>query len=103
MNTKTRIALAIGSAIVAGSALAAPSPFTLNVLDSGYQLAEAGAKQKDGKCGEAKCGANKKAKDASCGANKAKEASCGAEKKMKEASCGGNKKLEATCGANKKS
>jgi uncharacterized low-complexity protein len=38
--------------------------------------------KKEGKCGEGKCGANKK---------KAKEGSCGADKAKKEGSCGANK------------
>jgi uncharacterized low-complexity protein len=101
MNTKTRIALAIGSTLVAGAALAASNPFALTALDSGYQLAQADVKQKDGKCGEAKCGANK-AKTSQT--DKTKEASCGADKKAKEGSCGADKKMqEASCGANKKS
>jgi uncharacterized low-complexity protein len=100
MNKHTRIAFAIGSTLAAGAALAASNPFALATLDSGYQLAQTDMKQKDGKCGEAKCGANKaktthtdKTKEASCGADKkAKDGSCGADKKMQEASCGANKK-----------
>lgn len=100
MISKTRIVLAIGSTLVAGTALAANNPFSLTALDSGYQLAQSDMKQKDGKCGEAKCGANKvkatqtdKTSDGSCGADKkAKDGSCGADKKMQEASCGANKK-----------
>lgn len=100
MTRKTTLALAIGSTLIAGAALATPNPFALTALDSGYQLAQVDAKQKDGKCGEAKCGANKvkatqtdKTKAGSCGADKkAKDGSCGADKKMQEASCGANKK-----------
>jgi uncharacterized low-complexity protein len=109
MNSKTKLALAIGSTLAASVALApahaAGNPFALATLSSGYQLAQADAKQQDGKCGEAKCGANKaKVKEAACGAEKkTKDGSCGGDKKMKEASCGGDKKLEAACGANKKS
>jgi uncharacterized low-complexity protein len=109
MNRKTKLALAVGSTLATSVALApaqaASNPFALTALSSGYQLAQADAKQQDGKCGEAKCGANKakETKEAACGANKAKEGSCGADPKMKEAACGGNKKLDAACGANKKS
>lgn len=108
MTAKTRFALAIGSTLAASAAMstiahAADSPFTLTRLSAGYQLAEADSKQKDGKCGEAKCGANKKAKEAKCGADKAKDGSCGAEKKATEGNCGGNKKMgDGSCGANKK-
>ena len=77
MNRKTRVALAIGSTLAANAALAVNNPFSLAALDSGYQLAQADTKQKEGKCGEAKCGAEKKMKDGSCGANKkAKDGSC---------------------------
>lgn len=104
MTRKTRIALAIGSTLVANAALALSNPFALAALDSGYQLAQADVKQKDGKCGEAKCGADKKAKEGSCGANKkAKEGSCGADKKARDGSCGADKKAkEGSCGASKK-
>jgi len=107
MTRKTRLALAIGSTLVTSAALAAvagPNPFKLTALDSGYQLAQADSKQKDGKCGEAKCGANKKAKESSCGANKkAKDGSCGADKKAKDGSCGADKKAkDGSCGADKK-
>jgi len=51
------------------------------------------SKAADGKCGEAKCGAKKKATEA----KKAAEAKCGdkkmaSEKKMPEAKCGASKK-----------
>jgi uncharacterized low-complexity protein len=108
-TNKTTIALAASAALTAGLALspltvsADTNPFVSTELSSGYmQLAE-------GKCGEAKCGANKKAEhEAKCGeemGEKAKEgkcgeAKCGADKKatekMEEGKCG-----EAKCGANK--
>ncbi|MBP6035291.1 MAG: hypothetical protein KA603_04055, partial [Azonexus sp.] len=74
MKSKSAITLAIGSAFLATATLApiahaADNPFSLTKLDSGYQLAAADDKAKDGKCGEAKCGADKK-KDAKCGADK---------------------------------
>ena len=80
------------------------NPFTLKPLDAGYQLAQADTKQKDGKCGEAKCGANKKVKEGNCSADKkAKEGSCGADKKTKEGNCGAEKKMgDGNCGANKR-
>ena len=76
------ISLALGSAfaVAAISPAIAANPFEASKLDSGYQLAQADMKQKDGKCGEAKCGADKKAKEGSCGGDKKKDASCGAKK-----------------------
>ena len=84
---KKHIALgAIAAASVALSpfASAADNPFQIGKLESGYQLAQAGDKKSDGKCGEAKCGADKKTTD-----------------KKKEGSCGGDKKKDGSCGAKK--
>ncbi len=108
--TKTTLALALTAAFGAtGLAHAADSTFSMQSLDSGYMVASADDKAKDGKCGEAKCGANKasadaKAKDGKCGegkcgANKAadakaKDGNCGASKatdKAADGSCGGKK------------
>jgi len=94
------------SATLAPLAQAAEGGFSAKPLAAGYQLAQAEMpaqdKMKDGKCGEAKCGADKKAhgdkmKDGKCG-----EAKCGADKKAhadkkKDGKCG-----EAKCGADKK-
>lgn len=103
MNKQQLITLALGSAFAAVTALpahAAGNPFAAKSLDAGYQVAQADMKAKDGKCGEAKCGADKKgatkAKDGKCG-----EGKCGADKKAKEGSCGGDKKKDASCGAKK--
>ncbi len=98
---KTPLTLALGSALIAGAlmsplATAADNPFGSTHLSSGYQLADAGDKGGDAKCGAAK------PKDASCGADKAKSAACGADK-AKSASCGADKKKEARCGSDKKS
>ncbi|MDO9636894.1 MAG: hypothetical protein Q7I95_08025 [Thiobacillus sp.] len=96
MSKKTLIATAVGSAFVASMAAApiaaaAENPFALTGLSSGYQVADnhgaakpaegkcgakAGAKMKDGKCGEGKCGNKAKMKDGKCG-----EGKCGATKK----------------------
>ena len=103
MKTKQILSLAIGSAFAAATlsplAHATDNPFDATRLEAGYQLAQADTKGKDGKCGEAKCGADKKAaekkKDGKCG-----EAKCGADKKAdkkKDGKCG-----EAKCGADKK-
>jgi uncharacterized low-complexity protein len=81
MKKQQLLSLALGSAfaVVAISPAIAANPFEVSKLDSGYQLAQADMKQKDGKCGEAKCGADKK-KEASCGGDKKKDASCGGKK-----------------------
>jgi len=101
LTNKKSIALVAGAAMTAGLALSptlasadTENPFASTELSSGYlQLAE-------GKCGEAKCGADKKAKkEGKCG-----EAKCGADKKASkegkcgEAKCGANKKAEGKCG-----
>lgn len=93
MNTTQKtIALAIGGAfalsIAATSVQAGANPFNAKTLSSGYQVAEADTKMKDGKCGTGKCGANKKANmekahEGSCSAEKAAEGKCSAEKKAK--------------------
>ncbi|HDY85424.1 hypothetical protein LCGC14_0600300 [marine sediment metagenome] len=117
---KTTIALAASAALTAGLALspmtvsADVNPFGNTELSSGYmQLAESTNKDAEGKCGEAKCGADKKAekmKEAKCGADKkaAHEAKCGADKKAAhEAKCGSEMKekaekmKEGKCGADK--
>ena len=87
MKTKQILSLAIGSAFAAATlsplAHAADNPFGATRLEAGYQLAQADTKGKDGKCGEAKCGADKKAaekkKDGKCG-----EAKCGADQKSRQ-------------------
>lgn len=82
MKKQQLLTLALGSAFAAAATLpaqAAGNPFASQKLDQGYQVAQAETKAKDGKCGEAKCGADKKgakAKDGKCG-----EAKCGADKK----------------------
>ena len=102
MNKQHLITIALGSAFAAATLLpahAAGNPFAGKTMDAGYQVVQADTKAKDGKCGEAKCGADKKttkAKDGKCG-----EAKCGADKKAKEGSCGGDKKKDASCGAKK--
>ena len=86
MKKQNLVSLAIGTAFaavaLAPAAHAAGNPFGATQLEAGYQLAQADTKMKDGKCGEAKCGADKKA---------------AGEKKMKDGKCG-----EAKCGADKK-
>lgn len=65
MKSKTLTALAITSTVAfAAMAFAADtnSPFSAKSLKSGYQVAQQAApvKKADGKCGEGKCGAEKK-------------------------------------------
>ena len=101
MKKHAFVSLAVGSAFAAAAltplAQAADNPFAAKQLQSGYQLAQAD-KKAEGKCGEAKCGADKQATekkaDGKCG-----EAKCGAEKKMDKKADG--KCGEAKCGARK--
>ena len=111
MTRRNTIVLTLGAALIGVSALthATGNPFAVNELASGYSLA-ANEKGKEGSCGEAKCGANRKAADdgpaadkareGTCGADKTKEGSCGADK-TREGSCGASKTKEGTCGAGK--
>lgn len=104
MKKTSFVSIAVGSAFAAltlAPVHAADNPFAISKLDAGYQLAQADTKQKDGKCGEAKCGADKKKAEAKCGADKKKDGSCGADKK-KDGSCGADKKKDGSCGADKK-
>lgn len=73
MNTSNKtLGLALAATLgAAGMAGAADSPFAMQAMDQGYQLAQAD-KTTSGKCGAAKCGANMKAKSTAgtCGAGK---------------------------------
>ncbi len=113
-NKRTALTLALGSAVTLGLSAApvsaAESPFSAQVLDKGYMVAEAG-KAKEGKCGEGKCGGKKgaKAKEGKCGEGKcggkskgddmkAEQGKTTQEKdKAKEGKCG-----EGKCGGGKK-
>lgn len=106
MKTRQLLGLSLGSVVLSAAlsplAQAADNPFAVKPLSAGYQLAQAD-KKVDGKCGEAKCGAEKrmmeKKKDGKCG-----EAKCGANKKMEkkaDGSCGADKKTDGSCGAKK--
>jgi len=71
------LSIALGAAFVAslaGTSIAnaADNPFSMTELSSGYMVADS----KEGKCGEGKCGGEKKAKEGKCG-----EGKCGGEKK----------------------
>lgn len=98
--TQSRLKLATGVALAATFALstgahAADNPFGMQKLPAGYQLAQAD-KKVDGKCGEGKCGADKKA-----AAEKKMDGKAAADKK-KDGSCGADKKMDGKCGADKK-
>ncbi len=99
---------ALGAAVVAtfGAASLAnadTNPFGMSDLGNGYmQVAEA---EKEGSCGEGKCGGDKMKKaEGSCG-----EGKCGGDKTKKaegscgEGKCGGDKmkKTEGSCGEGK--
>lgn len=92
-TSTTAITLALAAALGSTSASAGSNPFGMQVLDHGYQVAEADAKMPDGKCGA------KKMEEGKCAANKAKEGKCAADAaagKAKDGKCG-----EGKCGANK--
>lgn len=99
MNKKTTVAIAAGTAFAATFALApvasaADNPFGMAKLDSGYQLAAADDKKKEGKCGEGKCGATKMSGDKMADDKKMDD-------KKKDGSCGGDKKKDGSCGGKK--
>ena len=110
--TMKPLALAVGAVFVtslasATVANAAENPFAMSELSSGYMVAEAAAegggekKMEEGKCGEGKCGGEKKAKEeGKCG-----EGKCGGDKKAaEEGKCGEGMKKEGEgkCGGDKK-
>lgn len=108
--TKSTLTIALSSAfaasLTASPVVATQNPFSLQRLDHGYMVADAGQKVKDSKCGENKCGAKKaKAKEGkgSGGAKdaKTKEAKCGSnmEKNLAGAKMKGGKCGESKCGA----
>ncbi len=123
-NTKTSLALAIGTTFISGlgatTAIADTNtnsdPFAMTELSDGYMnLVEAGTdesgmmKMKDGACGEGKCGGKMKA------AGKAMEGKCAGNKpgaaakdKAMEGKCGdkmkkAGKAMEGKCGDKMKS
>lgn len=96
-TSNTAITLALAAALGSTGASAGVNPFGMQVLDHGYQVAEADSpmsnKMPDGKCGA------KKMEEGKCAANKAKEGKCAADAaaaKAKDGKCG-----EGKCGANK--
>ena len=102
-TSKTALTFAIGGALAASvaatSVMAAENPFALKSLASGYMVAEHhGEKDKEGKCGTAKCGAEKKSEaEGKCGAGK-----CGAEMQSEKKTDAEGKCGTGKCGAEKK-
>lgn len=94
MNKQVITSIALGSAVaftsLSATAASVENPFSSVKLSSGYQLAEAGDKAGEGKCGEGKCG-EKKA-EGKCG-----EGKCGGEKTDDET----GKKADGKCGEGK--
>lgn len=116
LSTLTPIAAALAVSL-AGVAHAAENPFAAKPVVSGFTVASHDAGH-EGKCGEAKCGADKakamkegKCGEGKCGADKAKamkegkcgEGKCGADKAKAtmEGKCGADKAKEGHCGAMK--
>ena len=106
-STLKPIAAALGATFVVSLAVspvanAAENPFSLTAFDSGYEIA--GDHEKEGKCGEGKCG-DKNKEEGKCGEGKcgdkegdkmkAEEGKCG------EGKCGDKKKEEGKCGEGK--
>jgi uncharacterized low-complexity protein len=125
MNTsKTTLSLAltalIGATGIASHAQAAGSPFAMQTLNHGYQIAAADDKAMEGKCGgkqaaEGKCGgekdsaakASKATKEGKCGEGKCGGSKAKSKAKAVEGKCGGEKGkagakgMEGKCGGNK--
>ena len=108
MNNKiSNLSVMIGAAFVASAALApiasaADATFNATSMEAGYTLADNHANKSEGehKCGEAKCGADKKSE----GEHKCGEGKCGADKKSgaEKKAEGEHKCGEGKCGADKK-
>ena len=91
MNARKTSLTLVGAAFAtaagfAGVAHAAANPFAMQALPAGYQLAAADSKAKDGSCGGDKAVVEKK-QDGSCGAEK-QAADKMAAAKTKDGSCG---------------
>jgi uncharacterized low-complexity protein len=102
---KKPVAAAVGVAFVSSlvastTASADENPFDSSDLDTGYMLAGEGHdKDKEGKCGEGKCG-GEKGEEGACGEGKGEEGACG-EGKGEEGACGEGKGEEGACGEDK--
>ena len=98
--TKVVIGSSVALAALSGALHANESPFAASSLESGYQLAQADTKSKEGKCGEGKCGAKNeesgKKADGKCG-----EGKCGAKGGDEESDTDSDKKTDGKCGEGK--
>jgi len=93
-------AFVVGVLAPAGSINATESPFTSTQLAGGYMMAsEDTKKDKEGKCGEGKCG-GKGEKEAVCGMYNIGSAHKD-DSKVKDGKCGGHKVVEALCGGDR--
>jgi len=100
-STAKPLTAALGAAFVTAMAQvpatqAAENPFATTELQNGYKLAA----HHEGKCGEGKCGGDKKSEgkcgEGKCGGDKKSEGKCG------EGKCGGgDKHSEGKCGEGK--
>jgi uncharacterized low-complexity protein len=91
------LAVALGAAFLASSiaplATAEVNPFSAQMLNGGYDLANYD-KHEEGKCGEGKCGEGKAEGEGKCGEGKCGENKAAGEAKAKgEGKCG-----EGKCG-----
>lgn len=99
-NLALLVTSALAFSIGTASVNAASNPFAIKSLSSGYQVADAGTKMKDGKCGTGQCSASmKKAKademkkgemaaEATPAADKMKDGACSADmKKSTDGKC----------------
>ncbi len=91
------ILAAFFTASLSFSVQATENPFGMSDLDQGAQLVM--SSNKEGKCGEGKCGGDKK-KEGKCG-----EGKCGGDSKKSgkcgEGKCGGDSKKSGKCGEGK--
>jgi len=86
---------ALFAASLSLSAQAAENPFGMSDLAQDSQLAM--SSKPDGKCGDGKCGGDKKKAGGKCGGDKKKAGGkCGDDKKKKDGKCGDGK-----CGGGK--
>ena len=98
------LSLAIGAfsvgSLMPSAGITAENPFKATQLSAGYRVAaEDTAKNKEGKCGEGRCG-TKSEKEAVCGLYTVGSAHKD-DTKVKDGKCGGHKVVEALCGGDR--
>ena len=81
-----KLAGAATASMITGTALAKEADFGFKNLEKGYENQLASSHE--GKCGEGKCGGNKKSSEGKCGGKKEAEGKCGGKKEA-EGKCGG--------------